>query len=92
MSVVLILKDSEAQLCELHASQRRSLGLRAQLLGDAYSDSFGQKGAKHCGVHPVTQPRSPHFPFISRLSLYLFYWDGFFGSLIIGILALFAGL
>lgn len=92
MSVVLILKDSGARLCELHASQRRSLGLRAQLLVDAYSAPFGQKRAKHWGVHPVTQPRSPHFPFISRLSLHLFYWGGFFGSPIIGILALFAGL
>lgn len=54
--------------------------------------SCGQKGAKRRGVQPVTQPALPSLSLHQPPFIISFYWDGFFGSLIIGILALFAGL
>ena len=92
MFMVLGLKDAEAGLCELRTPRRQSLGLRAQLLADASPVSCGQKGAKRRGVQPVTQPALPSLSLHQPPCFVSFYWDGFFGSLIIGILALFAGL
>lgn len=92
MFMVLGLKDAEARLCELRTPRRRSLGLRAQLLAEASPCLLWPEGGKAPGIQPVTQPALPSLSLHQPPFIISFYWDGFFGSLIIGILALFAGL